>query len=147
MAWKFLVCVLSRTASATGGLYEPDGRAQWDYGGHARTTDVSSIIQRRLDGLGWEHRILATHRRPYLPDNSPFSSDLIGPQVLSTRTEGCGWENVSTSSRRPSEEERGVTVEGLEMSVSTGFHCHGATRHVALHLTAQCRLRERTTTE
>ena len=45
-----------------GGLYEPNVCTKWDYGGRARTTDVTFRIQRMLDGPGWEHQILATHQ-------------------------------------------------------------------------------------
>ena len=35
-------------------------------------------------------------------------------------------------------------VEGPEISCPTVFHRHDATRHVALHHTVKCRLKERT---
>ena len=90
-----------------------------------------------FDGL--QHHVAHGHR-------SPAVVAAAVPEFEILRTEET-IEGAEGSSKSYLEEERGVTVEGLEMSVSTGFHCHGATRHVALHLTSQCPLRERTTTE
>jgi len=56
-----------------------------------------------------------------------------GAQVEKLRTEET-IEGAEESQKASLEEERGV--EGLAMSLSTGFHRHGATRHAALHLTA-----------
>ena len=95
------------------------------------------MCQLLRDGL--QHQVAHGHR-------SPAVVAAAVPEFEILRTDET-MEGAEGSSKAYLEEKRGVTVEGLEMSVSTGFHCHGATRHVALHLTAQCRLRERTTTE